>query len=99
MTHHVFDEPVKILVGLGLPRSIESVSQAYVFLHDWPASRRGPAHCAALNACKAALANDIEPETARGAFAGFAARVGILAPDVEELVAASYGAAAAAKHF
>jgi CheY-like chemotaxis protein len=41
------------------------VERAYALLNDWPVWRRNSAHAVALNACKAALAGEIDAETAR----------------------------------
>ncbi|MBP0441355.1 DUF982 domain-containing protein [Tianweitania sediminis] len=75
-----FEQPVSIFVGLGFPSSIESVEDAYRILNDWD-GRRGPAHSAALNACRAAIHGEIEPETVRGIFTAFAKAHGIIVPD------------------
>jgi hypothetical protein len=75
-----FAQPISILVGLGFPREVENIWQAYEVLNDWPS--RGSAHKAALDACRAGLANKIDAEAARGLFEAFARKSGILAPDV-----------------
>ncbi len=41
-----------------------------------------------MKACKAALLGEIEAETARDAFSAFARRAGILAPEVDAVIAA-----------
>jgi len=73
-----FGRPVTVLVGLGMPVEIGTVMEAYTLLNDWPPSQRNPAHAAALNACKAALMDLIEPETARATFEAFARRNDLL---------------------
>lgn len=88
MDRNRFQAPVTIFTGLGFPTPIESAGEAYALLLDWPKSERGPAHAVALRACRAALAGEIEAETARGAFLAFARRTNLLAPDVDDLVAA-----------
>jgi hypothetical protein len=40
MQHSRFEEPVTVLVGMGLPARIETVMEAYALLHDWPAASR-----------------------------------------------------------
>jgi hypothetical protein len=88
-----FEQPVSIFVGLGFPSSIDSVEGAYRVLNDWD-GRRGPAHSAALNACRASLNGEIEPETVRGIFAAFAKAHGIVVPDAigaENLMRSSAG--------
>ncbi len=84
-----FQHPVTILVGLGFPAEIRSVREAYAWLHEWPPSKRNAKHAVALNACKAALAGEIDVETARATFVAFAQRANLLAPDAEAIVAGS----------
>jgi hypothetical protein len=86
--YETFEEPVPVFVGLGYLTRIETVSQAYALLSDWPCGQRDPAHAVALNACKAALAREIDSETARSAFAAFASKKGILASEADPVVAA-----------
>jgi hypothetical protein len=96
--HEVFEHPVTIIVGLGLPRQVNTVLEAYAILNEWPPSGRSTAHAMALKACKAALAGEIEAETARGMFFAFAQRNDLLAPRLDEVVAAetlgAFGASA-----
>ena len=72
--------------------------EAYAILNEWPPSSRSTAHAMALKACKAALAGEIEAETARGMFFAFAQRNDLLAPRLDEVVAAetlgAFGASA-----
>ncbi|CAM5202765.1 hypothetical protein BTHI11S_05416 [Bosea thiooxidans] len=77
-----FRRPIIVLTAFGRPTVISSAMEAYVFLADWPAGRRGPAHSFAMKACRAAVRGDIEAETARGIFAAFAEKHDILAPDI-----------------
>ncbi|UUP16623.1 DUF982 domain-containing protein [Nitratireductor thuwali] len=83
-----FENPVLLFVGLNRPSKIENVEEAYVFLSDWPVHGRDAAHAVALKACRAALLNEVEPETARAAFLEFAKRHSILAPETEGVIAA-----------
>ena len=76
-----FGRPVTVLVGLGMPVEIGTVMEAYALLDDWPPSQRNRAHTTALNACKAALMDLIEPETARATFEAFARRNDLLVED------------------
>ncbi|NRP87331.1 hypothetical protein GFPCMMHI_03251 [Ensifer adhaerens] len=87
MKPDMFQEPVSILVGLGFPAEIRSVTEAYRHLMEWPASSRDPAHSIALKACDAALRGEIEAETVRGLFAAFAEKHDLLAPDGDVIVA------------
>lgn len=75
-----FERPVSIFVGLGFPTSIDNVLDAHRILTDWDGSR-GPAHGAAVNACKAALRGEVDGETVRGIFSAFAKAHGIVVPD------------------
>ncbi|MDX8442956.1 DUF982 domain-containing protein [Mesorhizobium australafricanum] len=62
INHDRFEEPVTILVGMGLPMRLETVMQAYALLQDWPAASRSSAHAIALDTCKAGIAGEIDPE-------------------------------------
>jgi len=87
MKPDMFRHPVTILVGLGFPAEVRSVMEAYRHLAEWPTSLRDTAHSVALKACRAALRGDIEPETARGLFAAFAAKHDLLAPETPAIAA------------
>jgi len=87
MKPDMFRHPVTILVGLGFPAEVRSVMEAYRHLAEWPTSFRDTAHSAALKACQAALRGEIEPETARGLFAAFAAKHDLLAPETPAIAA------------
>ena len=63
--------------------------QAVAAKNEWPPSKRNAKHAVALNACKAALAGEIDVETARATFVAFAQRANLLAPDAEAIVAGS----------
>ena len=76
-----FETPVPIIVGLGHPASVDGVMTAYAVLDNWPVWRRDRLHSLAIKACRAALAHEVEPETARTAFLAFAHRHDILAND------------------
>ena len=82
ITSDDFERPVVILAGLGHPTAIASAMEAYIFLTDWPMSRRDLVHGFALKACLAAIRGDIEADTARGLFASWAEKHDLLAPDV-----------------
>ncbi|TPJ51469.1 DUF982 domain-containing protein [Mesorhizobium sp. B2-7-1] len=71
-----FRKPVRVWVGLGFPRQLNSVVDAYQFVIDWCGN--SPEQKAAIRACKAALAGEIDAETARGIFVQFARRKDIL---------------------
>lgn len=82
-----FLAPVPIVVGLGYPAQIESVLGATAFLNDRPSWQKDRLYSLALKACRAALAGEIEAETARTAFAAFARRHGLLAYEDDHLPA------------
>jgi len=74
-----FDKPVRVWVGLGFPRQINTVVDAYQFLLEWCGN--SPGQKAAIRACKAALVGDVDAETARGVFVAFARKKDILFKD------------------
>lgn len=82
MQHPRFEEPVTVLVGMGLPVRIETVMEAYALLQDWPAVSRNSAHSVALNACRAGIA-EVDAETVRSTFVAFALRNDILVPNMD----------------
>ncbi|PDT44561.1 DUF982 domain-containing protein [Sinorhizobium fredii] len=86
MEHDRFRHPVPIFVGLGFPAEIHGVREAYTWLNEWPPSKRNPAHTIALDACKAALAGEIDAEIARTALVACARRANLLAPDAGTIV-------------
>ena len=88
MEHNQFQHPVRVLVGLGFPTNIQSVKDAFVLLDEWPTSKRNPAHGVALNACRAALAGEVDAETARSTFVAFARRMEVLVQAAGDVVAA-----------
>ena len=81
-----FAKPVSIFVGLGFPRDVETVDEAFEILNEWVGSR-SPTHEQALSAVRAALTEGSVP-LARLAFEAFTKKTGILAPDAMELAAA-----------
>lgn len=90
-----FEKPIETIVGLGFVRPIRTIEEAYSFLMDW----RGlpecdGAHAVALKTVRAAMAGEIETETARSFVEAFAKRAGILAPNMDDVIA---GASLAAK--
>lgn len=89
MERGAFESPVRIYVGLHFAREVGTVGEALVVLTEWPHHKRGPEHRIALRAAQAALAGEAEAETVRGAFALFAKKSGILAPELDVAVAAA----------
>lgn len=76
-----FEQPVTVLVGMGFPVTIENVMEAYSLLQDWPATGSNGAHAVALNACKAGIAGEVDPEIVRATLVAFARRNDILVPN------------------
>ena len=89
MEHDRFRHPVPIFVGLGFPAEIHDVREAYAWLNELPPSKRNPAHAIALNACKAAIAGEVDAEVARTALVACARRANLLAPDAGTIVGAN----------
>jgi hypothetical protein len=72
-----FARPVSILVGLGFPRKIKSVDEAFRVLNEWTGTR-SPTYRMAFNICHAAALGESDAEKARLAFEAFARARGIL---------------------
>ena len=82
-----FEPPVRVWVGLGFPRQLNTVVDAYQFLMSWCGN--SPEQKAAIRACKAALVGDVDAETARGIFVAFARKKDILVEDEHALIGAA----------
>ncbi|WP_281406240.1 DUF982 domain-containing protein [Aquamicrobium sp. LC103] len=54
-------------------------------MQDWPAGNHNSTQAIALNACKAGIAGQIDPETVRSTFVAFARRNDILVPNMDLL--------------
>ena len=78
-----FEKPVLVWVGVGFPRQLNTVFDAHQFARDWCGN--SPEQRAAIRACKAALAGEVDAETARGVFAAFARNKYILIEDETSL--------------
>ena len=79
MLSQPFEKPVRVWVGLGFPRQLNSVVDAYQFAMEYCGN--SPEQRAAMRACKAALAGDVDAETARSVFVAFAKKKGLIAED------------------
>ena len=79
MLSQPFERPVRVWVGLGFPRQLNSVVDASQFALEYCGN--GPEQRAAIRACKAALAGDVDAETARSVFVAFAKKKGLIAED------------------
>lgn len=80
MTDLRFNNPVSIFMGLGFPRDVENVLEAYDVLLEWNGSRDGD-HAAAIAACRDAIARVRSSAEARDAFQRFAHNKGILSEE------------------
>lgn len=74
-----FEKPVRVWVGLGFPRQLNTVVDAYQLLTSW--NGNSPEQRAALRACKAALCGEVDAETARSVLVAFARKKDILVED------------------
>ncbi len=81
MIDTAFERPLVLFVGLGFPHQLDSAEEAFQLLCELPAREHGPAHSAALRACRAAMEGRIDPETARGIVAAYARARGMLAEE------------------
>jgi len=84
-----FDRPVSIFVGLGFPRDIDTLLDAFHVLTEWTGSR-GADHAQASASCREALAGRIEMSQAREDFETFARNHDILASEALALTAARH---------
>lgn len=78
MNGKIFDQPVLVKNGLHIIEEIGSLADAFLFLEEWPESRRGPIYQTAVRACQRANDGYVPLSVARDAFAGFARSVRIL---------------------
>jgi hypothetical protein len=79
--------PVAIAVGAGFKREIASLAAMQNFLKEWPPVLRGRSYSAAVHACEAARAGEVELEQTRQAFLSFAEKAGILWTGVDPVTA------------
>jgi len=84
MIGDAFKRPVVLLVGLGFPKALYTPMDALQMLNELPPSSHGPAHTAAIKACRAALEGSVDAETVRGVVEAYAKARGLLA---DELIA------------
>lgn len=79
MVSQPFEKPIRVWVGLGFPRQLNTVVDAYQFAMDYCGN--SPEQKAAIRACKAALTGEVDAETARGVFEAFARKKGLIAEE------------------
>lgn len=82
MIYAEIKRPVTIVAGLGLPRQIGSVSEAIMFLNEYPFARRDEAYDATVEACRDALAGKVSEAQAMETFTALARRHGYLLADI-----------------
>ncbi len=80
MTDLRFTNPVSIFMGLGFPRDVENVLEAYDVLLEWNGTRDED-HAVAIACCRDAIARVRPAAQARDAFEHFAHNKGILTED------------------
>jgi hypothetical protein len=76
-------------VGLGFPRDVETLLDAFHVLTEWSGTRDAD-HARACASCREALAGRASIEEAREDFVTFARNRGILAPDALAMAAARH---------
>lgn len=74
-----FSQPVSIFIGLGFPRDIETVLEAYDVLLEWNGTRDID-HVMAIEACRGAIGRG-QLADSRAVFERFARNKGILADE------------------
>lgn len=80
MTAHRFNQPVSVFLGLGFPREVESVLDAYHLLLEWNGVP-DPDYHAAMDLCSKALSGEGTVQEAQEGFERFAANRGILSEE------------------
>lgn len=78
MRNDTFQHSVTVLVGLGFPRTIASVREAFAYLEEVPKLLRDEIYHATCDACRDALTERCSPQEAHDVFVAYARRRGIL---------------------
>jgi len=78
MRNDAFQHPVTVLVGLGFPRSITRVREAFAYLEEVPKFLRDEVYNATCDACRDALTDRCSPQEAHDVFVAYARRRGVL---------------------
>ncbi|MBX9452268.1 MAG: DUF982 domain-containing protein [Mesorhizobium sp.] len=78
MRNDTFQHPVVVLVGLGFPRSITGVRDAFAYLEEVPKLLRDEVYHATCDACRDALTERCSPQEAHDVFVAYARRRGVL---------------------
>lgn len=79
-----FDTPITVLVGMGFQRRLSNLIEGIGFLDDLPSSARDEAYDAALLTFRSASRGEIDLQTARDVFTGYARRHGVLVEESHE---------------
>ncbi len=85
-----FDQPVSVFVGLGFPREVASVIEAYDILIEWNGIRDLD-QAGAIEVCRKALDGKRTGKDARRAFQQFAFDRGILSEEAYSRAASALG--------
>ncbi|CAM5563133.1 hypothetical protein ATER59S_04740 [Aquamicrobium terrae] len=85
-----FDQPVPVFIGLGFPREVASVIEAYDILIEWNGIRDLD-QTGAIEVCRKALNGKRTGEDARKAFQQFAINKGILSEEAYRQAASTLG--------
>jgi hypothetical protein len=88
MTTRKFDQPVLVFVGLGFPREVETVLDAYDLLLEWTGIPDLDYH-GALEVCRKALNDERTAEDVREALERFAHNRGILSEEAFDRAASN----------
>ena len=78
MRNDTFQHSLTVLVGLGFPRTIARVREAYAYLEEVPKLLRDEVYHATCDACRDALTERCSPQEAHDVFVAYARRRGIL---------------------
>jgi hypothetical protein len=78
MTKGAFLHPVTVLVGLGVPRSINNVREAFAYLDDVPTLHRDEVYHATCDAFRDAMTGRCSAQEAHDVFVAYARRRGFL---------------------
>jgi len=85
-----FDQPVPVFIGLGFPREVASVIEAYDILIEWNGIRDLD-QTGAIEVCRKALNGKRTGRDARKAFQQFAINKGILSEEAHSRAASTLG--------
>src|SRR5690606_12448491 len=78
MSHFAFQRPVTVLVGLGFPRVVTNVYEAFSCLKEVPSLMGDEVHEATCDACRDALSGKCSVDEAHEVFIAYARRRAIL---------------------